>query len=159
MASDSRNAGTTQFTTDGSTSLAAAEDEQRLVDGFRDLSAKQYAEIVEECQTTFVKEVEFERFGQNFTFAEAEEIEQDLDKIRCWFVGVQERDWFDAPGRDEVERWLAHCDGLLETFYAEVHTRTAGDTTAGDPDAAELIPPRPLAPLRRPSQPERTHSA
>src|SRR5262249_44949764 len=48
------------------------EDEATLIAGFRDLSAQQYAEIVEECETKFVKEVEFEHFRQNYTFAEAE---------------------------------------------------------------------------------------
>src|SRR5262249_62375370 len=92
--------------------------EAALGQQFRDLSAKQYAEIVEECETKFLKEVESEIFRQNFTFAEAEEIEQDLDKTRRWFARVQERDWFEASGRQQVDEWVARCTDLLDGFYA-----------------------------------------
>ncbi|HZQ99158.1 MAG TPA: Chromate resistance protein ChrB [Chloroflexota bacterium] len=112
------------------------DEEAALIQQFRDLSAKQYAEIVEECETKFVKEVEFETCRENFTFAEAEEIEQDLDKVRRWFQRVQERDWFGAEGSDEVRRLIARCEELLEGFYAEVHARAAGH--AGGPDASEV---------------------
>src|SRR3569833_4481622 len=65
-------------------------DEVRIRQAFRDLRNKEYAEIVEECETKFVKEVEFEHFRQNYTFEEAEEIEQDLEKIQRWFSTVLE---------------------------------------------------------------------
>jgi hypothetical protein len=124
----------------------APDEEAALAQQFRELSAKQYAEIVEECETKFVKEVEFELFRQNFTFAEAEEIEQDLDKIRRWFARVQERDWFDAPGRTEVEAWIGRCEEMLDGFYDKVHARAAGH--AGGPDASEVESgPRPVAPV------------
>jgi hypothetical protein len=110
----------------------APEDEAALIGGFRDLVAKQYAEIVEECETKFVKEIEFETFRENYTFAEAEEIEQDLEKIRRWYARVRERDWFDAPGRAEVEGWIGRCAELLEAFYVEVHTRTSGAGVSPD---------------------------
>ena len=38
------------------------EEEQRIVAAFRDQRMKEYAEIVEECETKFVKEIEFETF-------------------------------------------------------------------------------------------------
>jgi DNA-binding transcriptional regulator PaaX len=61
----------------------------QFVDGFRGQSAKEYAEIVEECETKFVKEIEFERFRENYTFEEAEEIRQDLEKLRRWLTKVE----------------------------------------------------------------------
>jgi hypothetical protein len=111
-------------------------EEEVLANGFRELIAKQYAEIVEECDTKFVKEIEFEHFRQNYTFAEAEEIEQDLDKIRRWYARVQERDWFAAPGRAEVEARIGRCAELLEGFYVEVHARAAEHAVS--PDASEI---------------------
>ena len=128
------------------------DEEEALVQQFRDLSAKQYAEIVEECETKFLKEVEFETFRQNFTFAEAEEIEQDLDKIRRWLARVQERDWFEASGRQQVDEWVARCAELLDGFYAQVHSLAAGH--AGGPDASEVeIGPLPLAIVPTPARP------
>ena len=132
------------------------DEETSLIEGFRDLVAKQYAEIVEECDTKFVKEVEFERFRKNYTFAEAEEIEQDLEKIRRWYARVSERDWFDAPGRSDAEIRIARCAELLEGFYVEVHNRAAGHSTSPDPSEvehdvaqiAEIPPSRPKASRR-----------
>src|SRR5262249_43182838 len=42
------------------------EDESRIIESFRALRTSEYAEIVEECETKFVKEIEFEHFRQNY---------------------------------------------------------------------------------------------
>jgi hypothetical protein len=109
----------------------AAAERDRLLAGFRGLSAKEYAEIIEECQTKFTKEIEFERFRQNFTYEEAEEIREDLEKIRRWFTRVTERDWFDAGMREQVAGELQQCERLLEEFEQEVYRRTGDDQPAG----------------------------
>src|SRR5438132_12458783 len=130
------------------------EDEARIIEAFRVQRASEYAEIIEECETKFVKEIEFERFRQNYTFEEAEEIEQDLEKIRRWFERVRERDWFKAERRDEVETWLGKCQGLLARFEEEVYRRNGSDSPSEDlrPDEVEEdVPPpalRPITPLR-----------
>src|SRR6476620_6387531 len=72
------------------------DDEAKIVDALRAQRAREYGEIVEECETKFVKEVEFEHFRQNYTFEETEEIEQDLEQIRRRFERGKERDWFKA---------------------------------------------------------------
>jgi hypothetical protein len=127
------------------------EDEARIIRSFRTLRANEYAEIIEECETKFVKEIEFEHFRQNYTFEEAEEIEQDLEKIRRWFDRVRDRDWFKAERRDEVEGWLARCQGLLARFEEEVYRRTGSDSPeiVLNEEADAPIPAlRPITPLR-----------
>jgi len=94
------------------------------VDGFREQSAKEYAEIVEECETKFFKEIEFERFRNNYTFEEAEEIRQDLEKLRRWLAKVEERDWMGADGQDLARAKVAECEELLEQFEADVYEKT-----------------------------------
>jgi hypothetical protein len=105
--------------------IPSTDDEQdaRFVAGFRELAAKDYAEIVEECETKFVKEIEFERFRENYTFEEAEEIRHDLEKIRRWYRRVLARDWFEAPGRAEVDGWIERCQELLDAFEEDVYRR------------------------------------
>jgi len=98
-----------------------------LVDVFLGLAAKEYAEIVEECETKFVKEIEFERFRNNYTFEEAEEIRQDLDKIQRWFDEVTARDWFESPDRSEAQRWIKDCSAQLDDFEADVFAHTEGN--------------------------------
>jgi hypothetical protein len=102
-------------------------EQEALRAGFRELAAKHYAEIVEECETKFVKEIEFEKSRQNYSFAEAEEIAHDLEKIRHWFARAEELVWFEAPGRAAVAAWLTRCEKLLEDFYGEVHAHAAAD--------------------------------
>ncbi len=135
------------------------EDEARIVEAFRAQRASEYAEIIEECETKFVKEIEFEHFRQNYTFEEAEEIEQDLDKIRRWFDRVRERDWFEADRRDEVEAWLTRCQTLLSGFEEEVYRRQSADgepevTPAEEADERTTVlrPITPLRPARRRSR-------
>jgi hypothetical protein len=141
----------------------SAEDEARIIESFRTQRTSEYAEIIEECETKFVKEIEFEHFRQNYTFEEAEEIEQDLEKIRRWFDRVRERDWFKADRRAEVEAWLARCQGLLASFEEEVYRRNGSDSPSAVPqldlggglrraeqgaDPELALAPRPITPLR-----------
>ena len=114
-----------------------AGDEERIVASFRDLRNKEYAEIIEECETKFVKEVEFEHFRQNYTFEEAEEIGQDLEKIRRWYGRIVERDWFGASRRTEVERWIERCEELLNGFEQEVYRRSSD---GGASEASHIVP-------------------
>ena len=108
------------------------EDESKIIASFRTLRNKEYAEIVEECETKFVKEIEFEHFRQNYTFEEAEEISQDLEKIRRWFARVTERDWFAADGRQAVEGWIVRCQELLDGFEQAVYRRRGNDADGPD---------------------------
>ena len=108
--------------------LRDLEDEVRdqFIEGFRSNSGKEYAEIIEECETKFVKEIEFERFRQNYSFEEAEEIRQDLEKLRRWLAKVEGRDWMQAEGRAEARDQVAKCAVLLEQFEADVYERATG---------------------------------
>jgi hypothetical protein len=118
-------------------------DEPKIVDAFRALRDKEYDELIEECETKFVKEIEFERFRDNYTFEETEEIAQDLEKIRRWFARIVERDWFAAPRRAEAETWIDHCQGLLDAFEHDVYERDSrAHASQGTPAA---MPDRPLA--------------
>jgi hypothetical protein len=103
------------------------EEEAKLVRLFVDQTAKHYAEIVENCEVNFVKEIEFENFRQNYTYEEAEEIRMEFEKICTWFDRVRERDWFGAPNEEEARGWLRRCEQLLEEFEAKVFERQGGD--------------------------------
>jgi hypothetical protein len=102
------------------------EQDKEIITRFHELASKEYAEIVEECETKFAKEIEFERFRENYTFEEVEEIRQDLEKIKRWLAKVEARDWFDGPGRAEAVEKIAWCEELLDGFEEEVFRRTGG---------------------------------
>ena len=104
------------------------EEEQKLVSLFVEQAAQHYQEIVENCEVNFVKEIEFERFRENFTYEEAEEIRMEFEKITTWFERVEERDFFGAPNRAKAKSWLNRCEKLLEEFEATVFELNATDT-------------------------------
>ena len=58
----------------------------------------EYEEIVDRCED-FLQQVKKEYTANHFTYAELEENEVDLVKLRNWFAKVRERDVFDADGR------------------------------------------------------------
>jgi hypothetical protein len=113
-----------------------AAQQGRLVDEWNALRTQEFAEIVEECETKFTREVEFELFRANLTAGEAEEIEADLDKIRAWFARVAARDWFAAPNRHAAEAAIAACELLLDDFVQRVYAVEMADGPALEPPAA-----------------------
>ena len=110
----------------------------RLVDEWNALRAQEFAEIVEECETKFAREVEFEIFRANLTAGEAEEIEADLEKIRAWFARVVARDCFAAANRGAAEAAIRVCEELLDDFMQRVYLTEMADGPA-------LAPPLALA--------------
>lgn len=129
----------------------ADADAAKIVSAFQTLRDKEYAEIIEECETKFVKEIEFEHFRQNYTFEEAEEIGQDLEKIRRWYARIVERDWFGAGRREDVAVWIEKCQELLNAFEHEVYGRNSDDAPDASPPTIRgvlgLSVSGPVAPL------------
>ena len=137
---------------------AAAEDAS-LVDAFRELAAEEYAKVVEECEKTVLREIDFEIFRKAFTFAEAEEIEQNLEKIRRWYAATRERDHFRADGRKDVEAVIRRAEHKLAQFQARVLKHSGGDSGATGQDAKAmraLPPPSPIVDARRIAHSRRT---
>jgi hypothetical protein len=112
--------------------LGAMDDEQdaRLRADWNALREQEYAEIVEECETKFAKEIEFEIFRGNLTAGEAEEIEADLEKIRAWFARIEARDLFRARNRASAEHAIRHAGELLDDFVERVYR---AEEAAGGP--------------------------
>jgi len=99
----------------------------KLVDQFQEQTSKHYAEIIENCEVNFTKEIEFETFRKNFTYEEAEEIRAEFEKISLWYERVRARDWFGAPNRAEAYDWLRKCETMLEKFEEQVFAAQQDD--------------------------------
>jgi hypothetical protein len=121
----------------------APEDEERTIRAFRDLRNKEYQEIIEECESHFVREVDFERFRKNYTYEAVEEAEQNLEKIRRWYTKIIERDWFHADLQSTANQRIQECQKILEIFEQDVYNQDEKEsqelnTPAENPDAAAL---------------------
>jgi DNA-binding transcriptional regulator PaaX len=97
--------------------VLAGEPEVR--NAFQVARNDEYEEIVDRCQD-FLQQVQKEYTANHFTYAELEENEVDLVKLRSWLAKVAERDAFGADGRPAAEKGLAECEQSLETYAARV---------------------------------------
>jgi hypothetical protein len=66
-----------------------------------------------------------EHVAEHFSYAELEENEVDLTKLRNWFDKVKGRDPFVASGRAGAEVALAECETALEHYANQVYAREA----------------------------------
>jgi hypothetical protein len=85
---------------------------------------EEYAEIIDKCED-FLRQVQKEYDENHFTYAELEENEEDLVKLRNWFAKIVDRDVFLADRRPATERALETCEQSLETYAARVYAEEA----------------------------------
>jgi hypothetical protein len=84
----------------------------------------EYEEIVDKCQD-FLRQVQKEYDENHFTYAELEENEVDLVKLKNWFAKIVDRDVFGASGRAVCEQDLDKCEQSLEAYAARVYAEEA----------------------------------
>lgn len=94
--------------------------EATIIQRFQEERSRDYTEFAGRCQDFFA-EIEKETQASNFTFAELEEIEEDLAKLTGWLRKIQQRDFFPGPPGEEARKLLSRCRLLLDTFTHEVY--------------------------------------
>lgn len=108
----------------GETILLAAQapgerEQAKVVSRFNAERDSEYAEVLEQAEA-FLEEIRRETERQNFTFAELEENEGNLERLRSWAEKVRGRDFFGAGRAGEVESALTGCEQALEGFAGRV---------------------------------------
>jgi hypothetical protein len=93
----------------------AAEAQQTLRERFNAERDAEYAEVVEQAHA-LVAELDRESERGKFTFAEVEENDADLGKLRRWMAAVGRRDRYGAAGRRIAEQAVADADRALHAF-------------------------------------------
>jgi hypothetical protein len=105
-----------------SCSVLAGEAEVRAM--FQAARNDEYEEIVDKCED-FLRQVQKEYDENHFTYAELEENEVDLVKLKNWFAKIIDRDVFGASGRAACEESLEKCEQSLEAYAARVYAEEA----------------------------------
>jgi hypothetical protein len=105
-------------------SATVLADETGVRNAFQAARDDEYEEIVDKC-ADFLQQVQKEWDAGHFTYAELEENEVDLVKLRSWFAKVAERDVFGAAGRAATEQALEACEQSLEAYAARVYAEEA----------------------------------
>ncbi len=104
-----------------STVLVGAADISESYNSVRD---DEYDEIVDKCGD-FLAEIANETAAEHFTFAELEENDEDLTKLRRWLEKIAARDALLAPGAGAAQTALAACVRALEAFAGRVYDADA----------------------------------
>jgi DNA-binding transcriptional regulator PaaX len=98
----------------------ALAGEAEILAAFQTARDDEYEEIIDKCQD-FMGELDKEYKAEHFTYAELEENEEDLVKLRNWLAKITDRDVFGAPKRQAALEALAVCENALEEYAARVY--------------------------------------
>jgi hypothetical protein len=101
---------------------------QAIADQANAARAEEYAEVGREAEA-FLAHVERERAHRAFTYAEVEELEADLGKLKRWIAQIRARDHFGADDGVAVEDLVTRGDAALAAFLEEAYRHT-GETGA-----------------------------
>ena len=105
-----------------SCTVLAGEQEVRAA--FQAARDDEYEEIVDKCQD-FLSQLKKEYAENHFTYAELEENEVDLVKLKNWLERIRQRDVFGAAGLEPTQKWIAECEEALEAYAARVYAEEA----------------------------------
>lgn len=105
-----------------SCSVLAGEPE--VIAAFQAARNDEYDEVLDKCQD-FHEQIRKEYTAEHFTYAELEENEVDLIKLRNWLTKIINRDSFGASGRAVAEEALTGCEHALDEYAARVYAEEA----------------------------------
>ncbi len=95
--------------------------EEQIIERFRTERDREYSEFLGQSRN-FLAEIEKETLAQNFTFAEFEENDQDLQKLIGWLHKIQLRDTFEGHLAAQAIAALAACQEAMQKFTQKVYT-------------------------------------
>jgi hypothetical protein len=93
--------------------------EEKVVARFSAERDEAYVEFISRCDD-FEAEIARERGVGKFTYAEVEENEEDLTKLRAWLVKIIRLDFCGAALRGQAEERVARCAALLDEYARQV---------------------------------------
>ncbi|MGB9975621.1 Chromate resistance protein ChrB [Thermovenabulum sp.] len=98
------------------------KDREILITNFNRQRDEEYQELIEKCED-FLKEIQKETERENFTFAELEENDEELDKLERWYEKIYKRDFFYASKRESAIRIIQECENALKEFSIKIYQR------------------------------------
>lgn len=95
---------------------------EKVVARFRAERNEQYGELVDKC-ADFEAEIAKEVAADHFTYAEIEENDEDLKKLKTWYTKIKALDFYDAPLASEAAARISACEALLDGYAHQVFAR------------------------------------
>jgi len=106
---------------EGKTVDAAQEEKIKKV--FTASRSEEYQELIEKCED-FFKEINFEIERKNFIFAEVEENEEELEKLKQWLKKIEKRDVLGVPLQKAAAEKIKTCEKMFDDFAKKVFLHT-----------------------------------
>ncbi|MCU0560025.1 MAG: hypothetical protein MUD16_07510 [Desulfobacterales bacterium] len=99
---------------------------EKVISRFMADRDEQYREFICTCED-FETEIAKETKARHFSYAEIEENEVDLKKLKVWLAKIRKLDFYGASLAGEAEKRLRGCEALLETYAQRVFEVCDGD--------------------------------
>jgi hypothetical protein len=91
----------------------------KVIARFRADRDEAYVEFIDKCDD-FEREVAKEIAARHFTYAELEENDADLKKLRGWLSRIERLDFFGAARAGEAQDRLKGCEAVLDGYARRV---------------------------------------
>ncbi len=101
---------------------AESRDAERIKAALSESSNEEFTELAGVCDK-FLEEIESEIAKENFIFAEVEENEEELEKIKKWYEKILKRSVYESPLRKDVLEKIKRCDSAFDQFSRLVFDR------------------------------------
>lgn len=108
---------------DGSATLfeaAALDGDVAMEARFASDRAREYQEFGTRAQA-LIDEVAKEIVAEKFTFAELEEVEDDLQKLEAWVKRIVVRDFYPGDDKESALRLIGQCRAAIASFSTRVY--------------------------------------
>ncbi len=99
--------------------------EEQIAKAFRESRDEEYRELIEKCED-FFKEIAYEIERQNFIFAEVEENEEELEKLKQWLKKIEKRVSEGATLRKTAFEKIKECEKRFDEFARLVYLHSQG---------------------------------
>ena len=108
-----------------------SRDNKMILALFRRDRCQEYVEFHQRTET-FLAEVANETRLEKFTFAELEELEDDLQKLSTWLERIRARDFFAGEEARKANKTLKSCTAALGGFAQKVYVREGVSAQPGN---------------------------
>src|SRR3984885_8665063 len=93
--------------------------EEKVLSRFKADRDDAYGEFIDKCDD-FEREIAKETAAEHFTYAELEENDVDLKKLKLWFEKIRKLDFYGAELVAEAAERLHGCERLLDAYAQRV---------------------------------------
>jgi hypothetical protein len=98
------------------------EQEKEVIAGFNNNREEEYVEVIKACKELLL-EIDEESKTEDFHFADLEENEKHLQRVKELLDNVTKRDYFGSSSKSRAVQMVNECGEKFETFSHEVFSR------------------------------------